>query len=123
MSALALIEALATLLWVYTALTFAAWLTHLFRQEAGAHVAAVTELLSHLVPAMIGLVTLVLIGAFVGLPSVVAFIALLFPAGTAYGSHMALLDLRDAPADARDLPRLIATVILATALIVYRQIL
>lgn len=122
MTPIAIIEAAATLLWVYTALTFITWVALVWRLGQGAHVAAVTELLSHLVPAMIGLVLLVLFGALVGLPSVVAFIALLFPAGTAYGTHMALTEGRDAPTDRRDLPRAAATLIIAAALIVFRQL-
>lgn len=121
MTPIAIIEATATLLWVYTALTFATWLAHLWRLDKGAHVAAATELLSHLVPAMIGLVLLVLFGAFIGLPSVVAFIALLFPAGTAYGTHMALIEARDAPTDRRDLPRIAATLLISMAFIAARQ--
>lgn len=121
MTPIAIIEAAATLLWTYTALTFVAWARHVALQGQSSHIAAVTELLSHLVPAMIALVLLVLFGAFVGLPSVVAFIALLFPAGTAYGTHMALLEARDTPTNRADLPRFALTLFLAGALIAYRQ--
>ncbi|GAB5446637.1 hypothetical protein [Gymnodinialimonas sp.] len=122
MTPIALIEAAATLLWTYTALTFGTWLTHLRRLPQGAHIAAVTELLSHLVPAMILLVLLVLFGALIGLPSVVAFIAILFPAGTAYGTHTALIELRDTPQGRQDLPRFIATLLIGTSLIAYRHL-
>lgn len=121
MTAIALIEAIATLLWSYTALTLLAWITHTARLDRSHHVAALTDLITHLVPAMIGLVALVLIGAFIGLPSVVAFIAILFPAGTAYATHMALTEARDAPLNRADLPRLAATLAFAMALIAYRQ--
>lgn len=122
MTAIVLIEALATLLWSYTALTFLAWLAHVFRLPPGAHVAAGAELATHLVPAMIALVAVVLVGALIGLPSVVAFIAILFPAGTAYGTHMALTEIRDAPTSRRDLPRFAFTLLLTGALIVTRQL-
>lgn len=121
MTPIALIEAAATLLWVYTGLTAFAWANHTRRLTKGAHVPAVTELLSHLVPAMIALVVTVLFGALIGLPSVVAFIALLFPAGTAYGTHMALTEARDSPISRQDLPRIATTVALTLAIITYRQ--
>ncbi|MEJ6391746.1 hypothetical protein V8J82_00680 [Gymnodinialimonas sp. 2305UL16-5] len=95
MTPLAVIEAIATLLWCYAALTGAAWLARARRLDQRQHVPVFTELLGHLVPAMILLVGVVLVGALVGLPSVVVFIAVLFPAGLAYGLHMALNDLRD----------------------------
>lgn len=122
MTPIPIIEALATALWTYTALTGAAWLNHTRRLTKGAHIAALAELLTHLVPAMIALVLTVLIGALIGLPSVVALIALLFPAGTAYGTHMALSEARDTPTNTQDLPRLAASLILATAIITYRQL-
>lgn len=120
MTPIAVIEAGATLLWSYSALTFAAWLIHLIRLPQGDHVATVTELLFHLVPAMIALVVVVLFGALIGLPSVVAFIAILFPAGLAYGTHMALCDIRDVPTGRGDLPRLAFALLLAGVVILYR---
>lgn len=121
MTPLAIIEALATVLWTYAALTFAAWALHVVRQDKGAHVAAVADLLGHLVPAMIGLVLTVLVGAFIGLPSVVALIALLFPAGLAYGVHTALSEARDSMGHITT--RVAAAIGLATIIIAYRQVL
>ncbi|WP_044006561.1 hypothetical protein [Jannaschia sp. CCS1] len=121
MTPIAIIEAGATLLWTYAALTFLAWARLMFRQDKGRHVAAVVELLFHLVPAMIALVLLVLVGAFIGMPSVVAFIALMFPAGLAYGTHMALTEARDNAGP--DRPRIGLTILLASAIILYRQLL
>ena len=115
-----LIEMLATALWVYAALTLAAWLNHTRRLDRGAHVPALMELLGHLVPAMIALVVTVLFGALIGLPSVVALIALLFPAGVAFGSHMALVEAREVTSSRS---RVLATLAIAAALIVYRQLL
>lgn len=124
-AAIAVIEALATVLWTYAGLSFIAWARHTVNQHKSTHVAAVVELLFHLVPAMIGLVLLVLVGAFIGLPSVVAFIALLFPAGLAYGTHMALTEARDGDdaGGAPHLPRAALAVLLACAIIIYRQLL
>ncbi len=119
-SPIALIEALATGLWTYTALTLLAWINLTRRLPRGAHVAAVVDLLGHLVPAMIALVAVVLIGALAGLPSVVALIALLFPAGTAYGTHMALGDATEASASA--LPRIAATLVIAAGVIAWRHL-
>ena len=121
-TAIAVIEATATFLWTYAALTGASWLIHARRLDTGAHVPAAVELLTHLVPAMIALVCVVLLGALIGLPSIVALIALLFPAGLAYGSHMALTEIRDAATSRQDLPRLAATLITSAAIITYRQL-
>lgn len=117
---LQIIEAAATVLWTYTALTLTAWIMHTRRLDQGAHVPAFVELLGHLVPAMIALVVTVLFGALVGLPSVVALIALLFPAGMAYGTHMALSEASD---HTRPRLRIAATLALSAAIIVYRQVL
>lgn len=122
MTPIAVIEALATLLWVYSGLTFVAWVLHVRALPTGAHVAAAAELAAHFLPAMIGLVAIVMIGALIGLPSVVAFIAVLFPAGTAYGTHMALTELRDAPTGRGDLPRLAATLAITVPLILLRLV-
>jgi hypothetical protein len=118
-SLIIIIEAVAALLWVYTGLTLLAWINHTRRLSQGAHVPAVVELLGHLVPAMIALVTVVLAGALIGLPSVVAFIAILFPAGTAYGTHMALSEAQDPPVSPRK--RLVGTMAIAAAIILYRS--
>lgn len=119
MTPIAIIESIATGLWTYTALTLGAWILHIRRLDQGAHVPAAAELLGHLVPAMIALVVTVLIGSLIGLPSVVALIALLFPAGLAYGTHMALSEAQDAP---NHRPRIMASLALTAAIIAYRQI-
>ncbi len=116
---IAIIEAVAIALWVYTALTLLAWINHTRHLDQGAHVPAAAELLGHLVPAMIALVVTVLIGSLIGLPSVVALIALLFPAGTAYGIHMALSEAKDPP---NHRARIAATLAVASAIIIYRQL-
>ncbi len=123
LSPIALIEALATALWVYAALAFAHWLIRTARLDRRQHIPALTDLLGHLVPAMILLVLTVLIGALVGLPSVVAFIALLFPAGLAYGTHMALHELDPPPTPPQTIARTAAALLLAALIIAQRQIL
>lgn len=115
-----LIEAAATLLWTYTVLTALAWLNYARRLDRSAHIPAAAELITHLVPAMIALVLTVLVGALIGLPSVVALIAILFPAGTAYGTHTALSEASDTTPN--HTPRLLATALIAAALITYRHL-
>ncbi|MEX3015821.1 hypothetical protein [Gymnodinialimonas hymeniacidonis] len=122
MSPIALIEATATALWVYAALTFAHWALRAARLDRRQHIAAATDLLGHLVPAMILLVLTVLAGALIGLPSVVAFIALLFPAGLAYGAHMALHDMEPPPSRPHLISRLFMTIVLAVLIIFTRQV-
>ncbi|WP_224814432.1 hypothetical protein [Hasllibacter sp. MH4015] len=118
---IAMIEALATLLWVFACLSGVAWLRRLWQLEPNRHVAAVTELLGNLVPVMILLVVIVLIGALVGLPSVVALIAVIFPAGLAYGIQATLSDLNDTRAF--PILRVALTLLIGAAVILLRQVL
>jgi di/tricarboxylate transporter len=123
MTPIALIEAAATLLWVYAGLTLAHWAYRTARLERRDHIPALADLISHLVPAMILLVLTVLAGALIGLPSVVAFIAILFPAGLAFGSHMALHEHDPPPTQKHTLARIAFTLALSAALITIRQVL
>ena len=93
-SIIAFIEGIATLFWIYAALVFVAWGVRVARLDRGDHIPHVVDALGRLVPTMIVLVGVVMIGAFVGLPSVVVFISVLFPAGLAIGLHGALQDVQ-----------------------------
>ncbi|MDG4650018.1 hypothetical protein P6F26_16345 [Roseibacterium sp. SDUM158017] len=93
---IALVEAVATLLWTYAGLAAIEWIARASRLDRGRHVPVFVELAGHLVPAMITLLVVVLLGAFLGFPTVVVVIAILFPAGLAVGVHMGLNDLREA---------------------------
>lgn len=96
MTPIAAIEAIATILWVYAGAGLLEWLLRAARAERRQHIPMVTELLANLVPVMIALIVVVMAGAVIGLPSVVVIIALLFPAGLAFGLHLSLNDMRDA---------------------------
>lgn len=122
MTPLAVMEAIATVLWVYAGLALLEWGARVSRLDQRQHIPSVTDLLGNLVPAMIALVVVVMAGAVIGLPSVVVIIAVLFPAGLAFGAHMALNDIRE-EADMRvELTRLGLTVFLAAGAIYVRQI-
>jgi paraquat-inducible protein A len=90
------VEAVATLFWTYAGLAAIEWAARLSRRDRREHLPLVFEMIGHLVPAMIALLLVVLAGAFLGFPSVVVIIAVLFPAGLATGFHMGLNDLREA---------------------------
>jgi hypothetical protein len=122
MTPIAIVEAIATLLWVYAGLTLVAWADHLRRTDRQAHVPHVVELLANLVPAMIALLVVVMAGAVIGLPSVVVIIAVLFPAGLAFGLHLSLNDIRSETTPARELARIGAALALGAAVIWVRQI-
>jgi hypothetical protein len=96
MSPVAAIEAVATLFWTYAVLAAIEWFARLSRRERREHLPLFFEMIGHLVPAMITLLVVVLAGAFLGFPTVVVVIAVLFPAGLAVGFHMGLNDLREA---------------------------
>ncbi len=116
MTPIAAIEAVATLLWCYAALAALAWFRHARRLEQSFHIAAFAELMGNLVPAMVLLVIVILFGALVGLPSVVVFIAFLFPAGLSWGLHVTLSDLPEGNAWR---PRVAIALVLAIALTTY----
>ncbi len=122
MTPLAVIEAIATLLWVYAGLTFIAWARHLIRSEKRFHIPHVADLLGNLVPAMIALVVVVMAGAMIGLPSVVVIIAVLFPAGLAFGLHMSLNDIREDASYRAELIRIILALLIGAGVIYVRQI-
>ncbi|MEM7721562.1 MAG: hypothetical protein AAF376_04255 [Pseudomonadota bacterium] len=122
MTPLAVMEAIATVLWVYAGLALLEWGIRVARTDRRQHIGCVTDLLGNLVPAMITLVVIVMAGAVIGLPSVVVIIAVLFPAGLAFGAHMSLNDLREV-ADLRvELGRLAVTAALAAGVIYVRQV-
>jgi hypothetical protein len=81
----------------------------------------VFELIGHLVPAMVTLLVVVLVGAFFGFPTVVVVIAILFPAGLAFGVHMGLNDLRKATWRGEG-ARLLLTFLIGLAAIWWRQV-
>jgi hypothetical protein len=122
MTPIAIIEAIATLLWVYAGLTLIAWADHLRRTDRQAHIPHVVELIANLVPAMIALLLVVIAGAMIGLPSVVVIIAVLFPAGLAYGLHMSLNDIRETATAGRELARIGGAFALGSLVIWYRQL-
>ncbi len=121
MTPIAVVEAVATLLWTYSGLAAIEWVARASRFERSRHVPLFVDLVGHLVPAMISLLVVVLAGAFFGLPTVVVVIAVLFPAGLAIGLQMGLNDLRRAGWVGEGL-RLLLTALIAGAVIAWRQV-
>jgi len=113
-------ETLAAILWCYAGLNLLAWLNATRKLERRGHIPAITDLLSHLVPAMLLLVVLVLFGALFGLVSTVVLIAVVFPGGLAIGGHMALAELTEREAVRDHLPRMGAAMLLGLAVTLYR---
>lgn len=122
MTPLALIEAVATILWVYAGFALAEWIARVARMERRFHIPSTADLLGNLVPAMIMLVIVVLLGSLIGLPSVVVLIAVLFPAGLAFGAHMALNDLRSEADLPWEVARILLSFVVAGGVIYVRQI-
>ena len=122
MTPIAVIEAVATLLWVYAGITGLVWFWHLLRSEHRMRVPHSIDLIANLVPAMIVLLIVVLAGAMIGLPSVVVVIAVLFPAGLALGLHMALNDIRDGTGWPRELGRIGVAIAIGAGVIWWRQV-
>jgi hypothetical protein len=114
------VEAVATLFWTYAGLAAIEWAARLTRRDRREHLPLVFEMIGHLVPAMIALLLVVLAGAFLGFPSVVVIIAVLFPAGLATGFHMGLNDLREATWPG-EVARLALTALIGSGVIWARQ--
>ena len=122
MTPIAIIEAIATLLWTYAGLALMEWAVFVARTERRHHIPHTMDLLGNLVPAMIMLIVVVMAGAMIGLPSVVVLIAVLFPAGLAFGLHVSLNDLRDQASYRIELGRILSTFVVAAGIIYVRQI-
>ena len=121
MTAIAIIEAIATVLWTYAGLALMEWLAFVARAERRYHIPHTVDLLGNLVPAMLMLIVVVMAGAMIGLPSVVVLIAVLFPAGVAFGLHVSLNDLRDRASYRLELGRILSTFVVAAGVIYVRQ--
>ena len=119
MTPIAIIEAIATVLWVYAGVGLVEWIRHVARSERRQHIPHMAELLGNLVPAMIALVVVVMAGALIGLPSVVVIIAILFPAGVAFGLHQSLNDLRETSWRYEGIK--LAVILLIAAFVIWRR--
>lgn len=106
----------ALLLWCYGAVHLVLWTRLLIRAERHAHIGQIVSLLGEMVPVACGLVLVVALGALIGLPSVVVFIAVLTPAGLAWALRLEVNRLTGPPpwAEAR---RALAAALLAAALL------
>jgi len=120
-SPIAIIEMVATLLWCYAGVSFIVWVGHLRRSDKRRHIPHVTDLIANLVPAMIALVAVVIAGAMLGFPTVVVVIAVLFPAGLAFGVHMSLNDIREDTTARAELLRIGLAFAIGAAVIFWRQ--
>jgi hypothetical protein len=121
MTPIAVVGAVTTLFWTYAGLGAIEWAARISRLEKTRRLPLVFELIGHLVPAMVTLLVVVLVGAFFGFPTVVVVIAILFPAGLAFGVHMGLNDLRKATWRGEG-ARLLLTFLIGLAAIWWRQV-
>ena len=83
----------ATLLWCHGTVLLWEWGGQLRRHPGSERVALVVGLLGALVPVVVGFVAVVFVGAVVGLPSVVALLALIVPVGLAIAMRVELAGL------------------------------
>lgn len=79
--AIATIEAIATVLWVWAIMLGFLWFRAVGRRAKNEHVENFVALMGVLVPVIAAIMALIFAGAFLGLPSVVVFIAMVVPAG------------------------------------------
>lgn len=83
---------LATLLWCHVAVLALEWVGTLRRAVHSDKVGQVVNLLGAMVPVVITYIFVVFAGAILGLPSIVAFLALVVPGGLVYGFRVDLGD-------------------------------
>ncbi len=93
-SAIGVIELCATFLWAYALVLATSWLRSVAAEDPGGHVGHFVSLMAVLVPVSSGVVLLVFMGSFLGLPSVVAILALVVPAGLAASLQLEVSRLR-----------------------------
>ncbi|WP_425090594.1 hypothetical protein [Tropicimonas sp. S265A] len=71
----------SVLLWSYAIVLVVFWVRAVAAQDRKSHVGHFIELLACLVPLSCALVAMVMVGAVIGIPSVVGFLFILLPAG------------------------------------------
>lgn len=76
-----IVDLTAMFLWCHAAILLVAWVRAVARTGRRNHVGHFVSLAGEMVPMVAGVVILVFLGAFIGLPSVVVFLAVVFPAG------------------------------------------
>ena len=84
---------LATLLWCHAAVLAWEWVATLRRAVHSDKVGQVVNLLGAMVPVVITYIFVVFAGAILGLPSIVAFLALVVPGGLVYALRVDLGDV------------------------------
>jgi len=119
MSPIQIVDLTATLLWCHAAVLGAAWARAVARSERRYHVGHVVSLLGELVPMAVAVVLLVFAGSFLGLPSVVVFLAIVYPAGLVLGLVFEVRRICD-PSPAAEAARLAASLVLAVLVLGYR---
>lgn len=115
-----IVEIIATILWCHAALLALEWLGTLRRASQNDKVGHVVSLLGAFVPVVVTYITVVLVGAVIGLPSMVVFLALIVPGGLVFGLRMELSD-ETQPTWAREQHRFIFTIVLVCLVIGYQQ--
>lgn len=119
MTAVLVIKFCALLLWCYAAVLAVAWFRAVRAEDTTRHVGHVISLLGVFVPLSCLLVIVVFLGAMLGLPSVVALLAVLVPAGLVVGLQLEVNRLTVSN-ERVEMLRLGLTLCLALSVIVWR---
>jgi len=115
-----IVEIIATILWCHAALLALERIGTLRRAAQNEKAGHVVSLLGAFVPVVVTYITVVLVGAVIGLPSMVVFLALIVPGGLVFGLRMELSDEAQ-PTWAREQRRFIFTIVLVCLVIGYQQ--
>ena len=119
-TAISLVVFLASILWCHAAALAWEWLGTLRRASQNDKVGHVVSLLGAFVPVVVTYIAVVLVGAVIGLPSMVVFLALIVPGGLVFRLRMELSDEAQ-PTWAREQRRFIFTIVLVCLVIGYQQ--
>lgn len=110
---------LATVLWCHAAVLAWEWLGTLRRAIHSDKIGHVVNLLGAMVPVVVTYIAVVFAGALLGLPSMVAFLALVVPGGLVYGFRTDLGD--ETPSTlALERRRMVLTIALAVPVLLWR---
>lgn len=118
---LTVFKLVALLLWCYAGLLAIAWVRAVANSGQRNHVSHVVGLLGELVPPIAILLVVIMIGSVVGLPSVVVFISVLFPAGLIFAFVTELHNLI-APTRKAEITRIAVAALLAVLYLLWRGV-
>ncbi|MDJ0995432.1 MAG: hypothetical protein QNI90_17780 [Dinoroseobacter sp.] len=108
------------LMWSYAAILLVCWVRAVGAQDRKTHIGFFVELMAALVPLSCAAVVLVMLGAVIGLPSVVGVLFVMLPAGVVVSLGIEVRRIEHGASDRLESLRLAASLCLAFSVIAGR---